>query len=71
MGWLGHPQYDLNGGVVLWLPVFLSHIIIQERKRCISDSGVGHVGSPGLLCLLNYVGHSIVTFPHVRDKDCL
>lgn len=42
MGWLGHAQYELNGGVVLWLPGSLSSIILLERKKCISDSGMGH-----------------------------
>lgn len=48
-GWLGHPQYELDGGVILWFPGSPSSIIILEIRGVNQMQARGILGGcPGL-----------------------
>lgn len=50
MGWVGHSQYELNGGEVLWFPGSLVSIIMLVSVRCISDTGLRHFERVSPIC---------------------
>lgn len=50
MGWLGHPPYELNGGVLLWFPGSPCSMIMLKSERCMPDIGLRHFERVFLVC---------------------